>query len=266
MKKIISLILLIFIVVGCSNATNDQYKDNAINAYVNSSNRLNDLGIISLELNGDIKVLKSALVEEEVNSNINGSMSIDLDKFLMKMSFDIQSNGKNESILVYMDKEYIYIYTNKEWIKQPISDQAINSEEIKAKPMTYEQALAFFNSFNSISYQKESINGIDGYTISGKVNVMKLINSLVEQQNINEQIEGLTEIEQLFKSIDLNFNTFVSEDINTFPKYIISINSNVLGVNFDLGPFEIKTGKSAEKIIIPSAAKNAELQTQEIEV
>lgn len=256
---------MLFIVVGCAN-NSSQHKEEAIKTYVNANNRLIDLNSFAIELNGDINMPKSALVQKEVNASISTNMIVDLKNFLMKIDMSIKSKELNENIKLYIDKNYVYAYTGGKWSKESIGEENVDINDITNQKMTYEQALLFFESFDSINYTKETINGVDGFTISGKVNLMKIINSSLKQQGMEDALEEIKEMEKVLKAIDLNYSTFVSNEENSLPSYKLAIKSNMFGVKVDLGPFEINMSKTNEKVVIPSDAKKAKNNSLDIEV
>lgn len=269
MKKLFIILLSMFVLVGC-NQNNSGNNQEAIQTYVEATNRLNSKDMISLKIEGVINIPKSALIEEAIDNNLKANIIVDTKNNLMKANFNVQSqtNDLNQEMLMYMDQKYVYLKMGNQWMKESIVEEDVMPDgfSFKNKDITYDEALEFFNKFKEIAYTKESKNGIEGYTISGKVDIMSLLKEYLNQEANQEQQEQFKEYSKLLETLDLTFSTFVSLDKNSLPTYELAMSTEVLGNKVNIGPLNIKVEEAKEKIVIPQEAKKAKTEDFSYEV
>ncbi|MDR3215683.1 MAG: hypothetical protein LBT75_05390 [Bacilli bacterium] len=258
MKRIISIVLGLFLIVGCGGVKQDEtIKKEAINAYVKKINDITSKKTINFTINGQLKVEKSEMVPESMNLMLNGEGKINIKDFLSEMKFDFKDGsnaGGNMGIGMYFDKEYVYLNMMGMWQKFKMSITEDNLDITNKFPQAnYKDTKVFFESLKNSSYAKKD----NYYLINGDMDKEALLaynKTLPKDQQMSEQ-----ELKEFNKSLNdikvsVEFKMPTNSDANLEVTAKLSVPS--IGLK-NAGPFIVKLRGTNDNILIPQAAKNA---------
>ena len=269
MKKYLILLLSLFLVIGCGQKQDPAVKKAALEAYVEKSNALAQTNGQTFKLEGNVVAPKSGLNNQEVNVNMkmNGLINMKgnfLMKFEMAVNDETNSTGANEKMAMYLDRNYMYINAENQWVKEslPAESKALFDEATTAKVqlLTVADAEKMFDSFKDVKYTEEKSSGVAGYQITCRSDLAGLIKMIQNSANIKEAKDLEAEMGQLkdvMKSFDVEYQTFIPKDKDHNLKILVTIKMNVMSTDVNVGPLTIEIAPSNEKVVIPNAAKNA---------
>ena len=258
MKRILSLLLVLLFIVGCSG---DKYKDEALQAYVDHSNSFRDAQSISFEMSGIMKTPQSGLMGEEMDFEIHMNGMIDVEDFLMSFEIGFVDNieGTTEKVQMYFDNTFLYMNVEDEWVKIKHEVELTDLElEEASKEMTLDDAKEIFDMAQETKYGQTTIDGVDGFTINAKMDMGTIIALVTQEaaqfQDLHDEIE---QMQQLFQQFDITYETFLPKDTNTPATHNITIIAEILGSIIEIGPLTFTMEKSDEVVSIPNDAQNA---------
>lgn len=267
MKKILSIVLTVFLLIGCGQANNDGAKNKAIEAYVKHANKLVGEKTLDVKVKGQLEIPKSVVNTEEVKADIDMSGTFNMDASLFMMDFkmnDLSNSSEQMSFKIYSDTKYMYMSDGKRWLKQPLDSETQASfkefKKEKIEKVTVEDASEMFGVLKDTKYTEETVNGVEGYTIEGKVNLDQIMSAMKDSEEEKEAKKQIEQVKSVFNELDINLKTFVPKDTKEQMKNSITVNMDVLNTKINVGPFDIEILPSKEKIVIPQKAKDAKIE------
>jgi len=265
MKKILVAMLgILLFLTGCGGNQNQDVKEQAIQAYIDTSNTMVD-SFIKVDMSANINVPRSMLVTDEVNLNVNLSGHIDVKNTLMHFTGSVTSptnTMENQNFEIYMDQNYIYIYENGQWMKAANDNNEIASIHENLTGLNTQEATEMFDQLRNVQYTQSTRDGVSGYVISGTIDKAILENILQAALATltPEQTQGidLSQINlNMINQLDINLNTFIAGDHSFIEIFDSSVNVNVMMVGANITDLNVKTSRSNEPVVIPQAALNA---------
>ncbi|MDF9866465.1 hypothetical protein OKW22_000016 [Bacilli bacterium PM5-3] len=268
MKKLLALVLSLFLLVGCSQQDN-KYKDEALEAYVQSMNKLEGKNKYSIGIDGKIDVPKSLINTEEVNSNFSAKGIVDLKNELAKfeMNLDDKQNDQSEKMEIYLDKKYVYIKSDNSWYKQELDESisdSVNSKTKDSEKLDVDKARETFETFKNVEYTKEIRDSQEGYLISATIDLDTIMSMIKdEKENIKDLEKQIEQFKALMQKMNIEYEVFIPMDNTKYAKHRVNISLEVLKSEVNVGPIDINLEPTNEKIKIPSAAKKAKVVKQD---
>lgn len=248
MKKYLLIALsFLLIITGCNKVDNEEKQD-ALNAYVNNYNKLVSEDNISVDMQGVIKIPKSAINKEEFDSKFSSNILIDLNNALFQGKINVipdeQKNEKDNSLPFFFKDDYFYFQADKQWLKMKDEYDVKNNLKQKDLKINIEKAE---ENLKDAQYRKSKVNGVQGYEIRSEITLDKIMKSVGKIEN-KEQEEALG----LLKGLKVNTNIFVPQEVTG--NLIVNLNLKVDSafVRFSIDNFNIDLKPTNEKIKIDS--------------
>ena len=262
MKKFLTLVLGVFLLIGCSG-NESVSKEEVMKAYVASSNKLAESNVFEIKMDGSLDVPKSSLIPEEMKATLTASGLVDVKTPLMSLEMNIkdEKGTMNEDMKMYLDQNYMYMFAENAWTKQALDSsmkESIIASNSEAKALTVEDAQAQFDEFKDVKYSKATKDGVAGYTIKAKMDLEQLMNLVNKESDKNADLKAqLEQVKGLMQKMDLSYEVFVPEDVNEAMVHSITMNMEIMSAPINIGPLNITIQPSNEKITIPEEAKKA---------
>ena len=260
MKKILTLIFGVFLLFGCSGQ-NEEIKNNAIEAYVNSINKLGGSERYEVKLAGEISAPES-LFSEEMKGNISLDGIIDVEGKLFKFDMKVNDGETDETFSMYMDDKYIYMNIDDTWIKEPLDAEtkdALETEEAKdSGELTIEAAREMFDSFKEVEYSQATQDGEEGYLINAKLDLNSIFKLANQDEDMTAEVEKqLEQAKALLDKMDVIYEVFIPNNAELYATHTITLNLEVLKSPINIGPIKVDIKPTEEEVKIPAAAKKA---------
>ncbi|MEG0569872.1 MAG: hypothetical protein RR543_05780 [Erysipelotrichales bacterium] len=257
-KKILGLFILVLLVVGCGS-NNNKVKNEAIEAYVNKVNNVSKENI-NIELNTNLKIPKSALMQEEVDAGLKGGGIIDVKKNSLMFEIKLNDNKSKEKMdmKMYADKTYMYMFAEGQWFKSKLDAEtkaALKFDEIAKEKTTVEDAKKAFGEDEDTKYEDTKVDGKDAYTITSKIGLEALTKTLKNEKS--KESEEAAQALDMFKDMNLESQIVIFKDEKLPLKMNLKVSFDIMGVKVNIDPLTIDVNNTKNGVEIPAAAKKA---------